>query len=78
MKCIIRNADGTVRKCKNFKQAQEFLEVFYRFIFPDQGRFYDVVRKEYFPEGHKYAGKISGVFRAYGCQGWRTSIEFIN
>ena len=63
-------------KCKSFKESQEKLEWAYKFFSADS--FWDVVRLEYFPEGHKYAGKIQGLFYAYGCRGLRVRLEIIS
>lgn len=67
---------GFNKSCKSFKESQEELAQFQKDL-SAQYR-YDVVRLEYYPEGHKYAGKISSVFWAYGCHVWRIRLEVVN
>jgi hypothetical protein len=64
------------KPCKNFEHSQEALGQLHKELSAQY--FYDVVRLEYYPDGHKYAGKISSVFFAYGCHGWRIRLEEVN
>lgn len=74
-KYILRGSNFN-KVCKSFGESQEALGQLHKELSAQY--FYDVVRLEYYPDDHKYAGKISSVFFAYGCQGWRIRLEIIS
>lgn len=64
------------KPCKSFEESQEELRQLHKEL--SAQHFYDMVRFEYYPDGHKYAGKVSSVYFAYGLHGWRIRLEEVN